>query len=189
MMPERCRYRVVLAALSFWALCVPVAHPAATATSTANRLDQRELDRAEILLRGWLTDLPPDSGVAIERDDDHITLRFSTRWVFDADSAVLKSDAGSSLPVSAALRLLKRRRLLCARIFVYTDTVGGESANQSFAAARAKTLYGLFTSQGIAAARLQQQGAGSGDALSNNDIPEGRMQNRRVEMTFARAGR
>ncbi|HWW22117.1 MAG TPA: OmpA family protein [Steroidobacteraceae bacterium] len=152
-----------------------------------SRAQQRELDHAESLLHDWLMDLPPNSAVAILRADDHLTLRFSTSWVFEADGTALKADARRALPVSAALRLLKRRRMLGAQISVYTDSLGGESANQSFSAARAKALYDCFTAQGISAARLQQRGAGANDALASNGTPEGRIENRRVEIWFARA--
>ena len=178
-MPERCRYWIVVG-LALCTVLPPAAH------GESSRAQKRELDRAESQLHEWLMDLPPDSGVAILRDGDHVTLRFSTSWVFEPDSTALKADARSALPLSAALRLLKRRRVLSAQIAVYTDNLGGESANQSFSAARAKALYGSFTAQGIAAPRLQQRGAGSNDALSSNGTPEGRIENRRVEISFAR---
>jgi outer membrane protein OmpA-like peptidoglycan-associated protein len=153
-----------------------------------SRVQQRELDRDETLLHEWLTELPANSGVAILRDDEHVTLRFSTAMVFDPDSSAPKSEARSVLPLGAALRLLKRRRVLSAQISVYTDSIGGESANQSLSAARAKALCALLTAQGIAAQRLQQRGAGQNDALSSNGTPEGRMENRRVEITFTATG-
>jgi outer membrane protein OmpA-like peptidoglycan-associated protein len=152
------------------------------------RAQRRELDRAESLLHEWLTDLPPNSGVAVLRDEGHVTLRFSTSWVFEPDATALKSDARSALPLSVAVRLLKRRKLLSAQISVYTDSLGSESANQSFSAARAKALCGSLTAQGIAVPRLQQHGEGAYEALSSNGTPEGRIENRRVEISFTRAG-
>jgi outer membrane protein OmpA-like peptidoglycan-associated protein len=159
------------------------------ARAEPSRAQQRELERDEGLLHQWLNDLPPNSGVAIVRDDDHVTLRFSTALVFDADSSALKADAKSSLPLNAAVRLLKRRRALSAQVSVYTDSIGGESANQSFSAARAKALCALLTASGIAAPRLLQRGAGQNDALSSNGTPEGRIENRRVEIAFARTAK
>jgi outer membrane protein OmpA-like peptidoglycan-associated protein len=154
-----------------------------------SRAQLRELERDESLLREWLTDLPPNSGVAILRDDDHVILRFSTALVFDADSSALKADARNSAPLAAALRLLKHRRGLSAQVSVYTDNIGGESANQSFSAARAKALCVVLSAQGIAAPRLHQRGAGENDALSSNGTPEGRIDNRRVEIAFSRTAK
>jgi outer membrane protein OmpA-like peptidoglycan-associated protein len=159
------------------------------ARAEPSRAQQRELDRGESLLREWLTDLPPGSGVALLRDDDHVTLRFSTALVFDPDSSALKADARNSQSLIAALRLLKRLRALSAQISVYTDSIGGESANQSLSAARAKALCATLTAAGIAASRLHPRGAGENDALSSNGTPEGRFENRRVEIAFARAAK
>jgi outer membrane protein OmpA-like peptidoglycan-associated protein len=159
-----------------------------TLRAAPTRAQQRELDRDQSLLREWLTELPANSGVAVLRDDDRLVLRFSTAMVFDPDSSAPRSEARSALPLSAALRLLKRRRALSAQISVYTDSIGTESANQSFSAARAKALCALLTAQGISPRRLQQRGAGQNEALSANGTPEGRMENRRVEIAFATAG-
>ena len=171
--------------LALWTL---TAAAASDPGAHGSREQQRELDRAESLLQEWLMGLPPDIGVAIVRGQDRVTLRFPGSRVFDADSSALKADASSAAPMTAALRLLKRRRVLAADIAVFTDSVGGESANQSFSAARAKALRSALVAQGIAASRLHQRGAGSSEPLSSNDAPEGRMLNRRVEITFSRAG-
>jgi outer membrane protein OmpA-like peptidoglycan-associated protein len=177
MMPERYRYWIVVAL----ALCtmLPLA-----ARSESSRAVHRELDHAESLLRQWLMDLPANSGVAIVRDDEQVMLRFSSSLVFDADSTSVRAEALKELPLSAVARLLKRQRTLSAQVVVYTDSIGGSSANQSFSAARAKALCASLGTAGIGAPRLHQQGAGSSGVLSSNDTPEGRSDNRRVEITF-----
>jgi outer membrane protein OmpA-like peptidoglycan-associated protein len=181
MMPERYRYWIVVAIVVALALCT--LQPLAAAVP--GRAEQRELDHAESLLRQWLTSLPPNSGVAIVREDARVMLRFSTSLVFDPDSTGPQAEALNQLPLSAAVRLLKRRRALSAQIVVYTDNIGGSSANQSFSAARAKALCASLIAAGIAAPRLHQRGAGSADPISNNGTPEGRAENRRVEISFA----
>jgi outer membrane protein OmpA-like peptidoglycan-associated protein len=189
MMPERCRYWIGVA-LALWTPCaLATAAAPSEAAAPVSRAQQRELERAESLLREELKALPPNSGVAIVRDADRVTLRFATAWVFDADSSALKADAKTAVPVTAAVRLLKRRRGLTAQIAVFTDNLGGESANQSFSAARAKAVGGVFTAVGIPGSRIHQRGGGASDALSSNGTPEGRMENRRVEIAFSRAGR
>lgn len=186
-MPERCRYWIVVT-LALCTLSASAVAASGDTGATGSRAQQRELERAQSLLQEWLMELPPNSGVAIVRGEDRVTVRFSTSWVFDADSSALKSDAIRAVPMSAALRLLKRRRALTADIAVFTDSLGGESANQSFSAARAKALVGAFMAQGIAASRLHRRGVGASQELSSDGTPEGRMENRRVEITFSRAG-
>jgi outer membrane protein OmpA-like peptidoglycan-associated protein len=177
MMPERYRYWIVVAL----ALCtmLPLA-----ARSEPSRGERRGLRHAESLLQQWLMDLPASSGVAIVGDDGQVMLRFSSSLVFDADSTSVRVEALQELPLSAVVRLLKRQRTLSARVVVYTDSIGGASANQSFSAARAKALCASLGTAGIGAPRLHPHGAGSSGVVSSNDTPEGRSDNRRVEIAF-----
>lgn len=166
------------------ALCtmLPLAAPGASA-----HVSRSELDRTESLLREWLSELAPDSGVAIEREGDRVLLRIPAAQVFQPDSALLKPDALDSMPLSATVRLLTKRPRLSAQILVYTDSIGGASANQSFSEARAQTLCSALHGAGISILRLHQHGGGEGHALADNATPEGRLENRRVEISFQRA--
>jgi outer membrane protein OmpA-like peptidoglycan-associated protein len=155
--------------------------------SAPTRAERREMDRDEALLRQWLTALPRDSGVVMSRDGAQLTLRFPTVSVFDPDSSSLNADAMNSAPLLATLKLMQQRRRLSAQIAVYTDSIGGASSNQGFSDARAKALTSSLISAGIAAPRLQSQGGGEGNALASNDTPEGRSENRRIEIAFRRA--
>jgi outer membrane protein OmpA-like peptidoglycan-associated protein len=149
------------------------------------------MDRDEALLRESLTTLPRDSGVVVAREATHdaayVTLRIPARWLFDTDSSSLNADAINAAPLLAMLKLMKRRRMLSAQIAVYTDSIGDTSANQSFSDARAKALLASLVNAGIAPARLQSQGAGPVNALASNTTPEGRSENRRIEVEFLRA--
>jgi len=161
--------------------------PATRPSSTAGRAAQRELDHAQALLRERLEALPDGSGVVVRRDLDRVTLQIPARLLFDPDSAALKRDALLSVPFSAALRLLKKRHDLSAQIEVYTDSVGGAIANQTFALRRAQSIFSAFGAAGIPMSRLREHGAGATAALASNETPQGRIENRRVEIVFARA--
>lgn len=179
-MPERSPHWIgVLLALS--AMLPAVSHSAPT------RAERREEQRDEALLREWLAALPRDSGVAISHDGAHVTLRFPAAMVFEPDSSSLKNDAMSSAPLAATLKLMKQRRRLSAQIVVYTDSIGGASANQVFSQARASALSAILSGAGIAAPRLHPLGAGPDNALASNTTPEGRSENRRVEVEFQRS--
>jgi outer membrane protein OmpA-like peptidoglycan-associated protein len=155
--------------------------------SAATSAERRELDRGESLLQDWLTELAPGSGVVIARDRDRLTLRIPAALVFKPDSPELKQDALSSVPLSAALRLLRQRRLLSAQVVVYTDNIGDASANRHFSEARAKTLCSALHKAGISTLRLHQRGGGQTHALASNSTAEGRLENRRVEIAFQRS--
>jgi len=123
----------------------------------------------------------------IRADEDHLTLWVAASLLFEPDSSALKSDALRQQPLEAVLHLLKRRRALVAQITVFTDNIGGATANQSFSAARAKALCSALSAAGIRAARLSAHGGGAVEAISSNDTPEGRQENRRVEIRLAPA--
>jgi outer membrane protein OmpA-like peptidoglycan-associated protein len=158
---------------------------AATGTVAARpTAASRELDRAQALLALRLASLPEDSGVLILRDQDSLTLRIPARFLFAYDSPALKQDPMAAMPLTATAQLLKKRRRLQAQIVVYTDSIGVISANQDFSDQRALAVYQALTAAGIKADRLQQHGAGAATMVASNQTPQGRIENRRVEIAF-----
>jgi outer membrane protein OmpA-like peptidoglycan-associated protein len=147
---------------------------------------RHELSRAEALLRLRLAALPQDSGVVMRRDADRLTLRVPARLLFEPDNAVLSPGATATVPLLSVMQLLKARSRLEAQITVYTDSIGGANANRVLAEQRAQVLSSVLGAAGIAASRLQLQGAGAGAELASDDTPEGRMENRRIEIVFDR---
>ncbi|MBZ2189929.1 OmpA family protein [Alcanivorax sp. JB21] len=73
-----------------------------------------------------------------------------------------------------------------ARVIVrgHTDNQGPEEYNEQLALGRARAVAALLMGQGIAAERLRVSGAGSREPLADNDTPEGRALNRRVDITL-----
>jgi OmpA-OmpF porin, OOP family len=144
----------------------------------------RELDRAQALLLLRLASLPGDSGVLILRDREHLTLRIPARLLFAFDSATLKQEPAAAAPLAASVQLLKKHRQLQAQIVVYTDSIGGVSANQSLSDQRAQTVYAALAAAGIGRDRLRQHGAGTATMVASNETPQGRIENRRLEIEF-----
>jgi len=157
--------------------------PMRTASLSARAL-HRELDSAETLLRTQLAALPEGSGVAMVREPEHLTLRIPARELFAADSAQFGPQSAKALPWSAVIALLRKQRRLQAQIFVYTDSLGGAALNQSFSEQRALALLAPLHAASIRPERVSAQGLGAVAELDVNDTPEGREQNRRVEVVF-----
>jgi outer membrane protein OmpA-like peptidoglycan-associated protein len=149
----------------------------------------RELDRVQALLLVRLATLPEGSGVLILRDHERLTLRIPARLLFEFDSARLRQGAAAAAPLAASVQVLRQHRRLHAQIAVYTDSIGGLSANQALSEQRAQAIYGALTAARIASDRLQPVGAGAASAVGGNDSPQGRIENRRVEIEFRRAER
>lgn len=67
----------------------------------------------------------------------------------------------------------------------HTDSQGGVSYNQDLSQRRAQTVRDYLVSRGIADDRVSSQGFGSTRSVADNKSPEGRANNRRVEIVVA----
>jgi outer membrane protein OmpA-like peptidoglycan-associated protein len=99
---------------------------------------------------------------------------------FNSGSAELTSAAGIHL--QQAVDILKKYPQLTIEIQAHTDSLGEEAANLTLSIARADSVRDYFARQGIDAMRLIPQGFGEQVPLEDNDTPEGRATNRRLEL-------
>lgn len=91
------------------------------------------------------------------------------------------------LPSSAsildeAVSTLKRYPGLRVEIAGHTDHVGSDERNLNLSERRAKAVMDYFVNHGVAAERLNMKGYGESEPVADNRTPEGRSQNRRVEL-------
>ncbi|MGH7632105.1 MAG: OmpA family protein [Gemmatimonadaceae bacterium] len=92
----------------------------------------------------------------------------------EGESTPTLKEIGDMLKAHADLKLM---------IEGHTDNVGAAAANQALSEQRAAAVKQfLVTSYGIDAARLETKGYGSSKPVSPNTTPEGRQNNRRVEL-------
>lgn len=70
----------------------------------------------------------------------------------------------------------------------YTDSVGSDDKNQELSLRRAQSVRDYLISQGIPANRVQAVGRGEMSPIASNDNPEGRANNRRVEIVVQPVG-
>lgn len=68
----------------------------------------------------------------------------------------------------------------------HTDSVGKDSSNQRLSELRAKSVATYLVNQGIPASRLMSKGYGESRPIADNETPEGKSKNRRIEF-LARA--
>jgi outer membrane protein OmpA-like peptidoglycan-associated protein len=168
---------------------VPAAVPAGAgigAPSAPSRAVRAELDRAQAQLRESIQ--PRGAGPAIEilRDPQRVVLRIPARLLFDAESTIPREDAPARVLLMAVRQLLRARTRLAGRIEVYTDGIGGVDANLQLSQRRADALLAWFTEEGIAATRLTTAARGASQPIASDEAPEGRTQNRRIELVFER---
>jgi outer membrane protein OmpA-like peptidoglycan-associated protein len=67
----------------------------------------------------------------------------------------------------------------------YTDSVGGDDYNQQLSEQRGGAVRDYLTQEGMASGSVTSKGFGKAQPVASNDTPEGRQQNRRVELVIS----
>jgi OmpA-OmpF porin, OOP family len=108
--------------------------------------------------------------------------RVATQGIyFDTGSDRIRPESGPTLKEIADM--LREHSELRIAIEGHTDNVGAAQANQQLSERRAAAVKAALVSQhGVDASRLQSKGLGATKPSSPNDTPEGRQNNRRVEL-------
>jgi outer membrane protein OmpA-like peptidoglycan-associated protein len=133
-------------------------------------------DKQEAQLRERLA----NSGVAVERQGDTINLVVPGAISFATNSAQLTPNFYASLNQVATS--LKEYGDSTVQIVGHTDSTGAAALNQQLSVNRANAVVVYLTAQGIDAQRMQALGMGPSQPVADNKTPEGRAQNRRVEI-------
>ena len=66
----------------------------------------------------------------------------------------------------------------------HTDNTGAASYNQELSARRASSVTAVLIDSGVTSSRLRSYGVGEDQPVASNLTPEGRAQNRRVEIVI-----
>ncbi|WP_298014499.1 OmpA family protein [uncultured Castellaniella sp.] len=122
-----------------------------------------------------------DLGVAvIEMPDGTLKVNIPSNVSFDTNKSVLKP---ALLPVlDSVARALNQHPELRAKAIGYTDTTGSDAINMPLSQRRAGAVTQYLAGQGVAPGRLTAEGRGSASPVGDNNTPEGRALNRRVEL-------
>lgn len=108
--------------------------------------------------------------------------RVATQGIlFDTGSERIRPESTPTLKEIG--QMLREHPELRLAIEGHTDNVGQDASNQGLSEKRAAAVkQHLETACGIDAARLEAKGLGASQPVAPNDSPEGRQQNRRVEL-------
>ncbi len=103
--------------------------------------------------------------------------------LFDSGESQLKSGGMRNVErLGGFLKAYPQRRAL---IEGYTDSVGGENANQALSARRADAVKAALLGMGVAPGQLSAQGYGETHPVAGNGNAGGRQMNRRVEVVLS----
>ena len=121
-------------------------------------------------------------GAKVERVGEGIKITFSSGILFDVDKANLKDQYKSELAqLATILNKYEDTNILLAG---HTDSTGSDEYNLQLSQNRARSVADYLTTQNVNPARFTTQGYGKSDPIASNETPEGRAQNRRVEVAI-----
>lgn len=137
--------------------------------ANAAELQALELQRQVALLQAR----PTDRGLVLMLGDT----------LFATGRSELKPGVTADLDrVSAFMNEYPNRT---AEIEGFTDSLGTEQYNQDLSQRRADSVRGYLVKQGVKTTRLSSTGRGENAPVADNASPEGRQQNRRVEVIIS----
>ena len=136
------------------------------------------MDKQDNELRAQLQ----NTGVSVTRNGDNIILNMPGNITFATGSSDINADFFSVLN-SVALVVNKYEKTYID-IVGHTDNVGSAEMNQRLSEARANSVARYLESQKVLPARIVTSGMGMNNPIADNNTPEGRAQNRRVEIVL-----
>jgi len=137
------------------------------------------MDQQEAKLRQKLQ----GSGVSVTRQGDNIILNMPGNITFQTNSAEINSSFYDVL--SSVVLVLNEYNKTLIDVAGHTDSTGTDAINQPLSERRAASVGNYLISQGIDSRRVLTTGYGKNRPIASNDTPEGRAQNRRVELMLA----
>ena len=120
--------------------------------------------------------------IQIINNGDHLVVRMPDDILFDVDSAAVKATLRSDLRILADN--LQRYPGSTVQVVGHTDNTGAASYNQDLSERRAAAVSSVLIGAGVAANRINSFGLGESQPIGSNLTPEGRAQNRRVDITM-----
>ena len=135
------------------------------------------LDQQEAELRRDL-----DSGVTITNTGDRLIVSFPDAILFASGSFTVRP--GLNNDMAALTQSLQRYPNSTIQIVGHTDSDGDAASNQQLSERRANAVADVLLNQGVPFNRVRTFGRGESQPIASNFTPEGKAQNRRVEIVI-----
>jgi outer membrane protein OmpA-like peptidoglycan-associated protein len=121
---------------------------------------------------------------AVKEDERGLVVTLSGSILFrSAESTLLASAREKLAQVVNALLSVRERNII---VEGNTDSQGSESYNQDLSQRRADAVRDFLVQRGYPSDRIRADGKGEGNPIADNASPEGRANNRRVEIVIER---
>lgn len=135
------------------------------------------LDRQEAELRKQL-----NSNVAITNTGDRLIVTLPNNLLFATDSTAVSATLQGDL--RALAQNVQTYANSTLQVIGHTDSDGDAAYNQELSEGRARAVGNILASEGVPRNRLQTFGRGEAQPVASNLTPEGKAQNRRVEIVI-----
>lgn len=121
-----------------------------------------------------------NDGIIVTNTGEFLVVTMPGGLLFDVDSTAIRPQVQGDL--AAVARNLIAYPESTVDVVGHTDATGSDTYNQDLSERRAQAVAGVLVQQGVAPLRVQAIGRGETQPVATNDTPEGRQQNRRVEV-------
>ncbi len=123
-----------------------------------------------------------DDRIGVVNTGSSLVVTMPQDILFATDSAQLSGSLRADLAVLA--RHLNKYASSNVQVIGHTDNVGTASYNLNLSRQRAAAVANTLISDGVASSRITAIGRGESEPVASNLTPEGRAQNRRVEIVI-----
>ena len=145
---------------------------------TAGALIGKKMDKQKKELEQTV----PDATIESVNNGEALKVTFDSGILFATNSSTLSDASKTALRNFAAS--LKQNPDTDIKIIGYTDNTGKVDYNQLLSEKRARSVYDYLMTQGVSTNRMSYEGRGVHDPVADNNTPEGRALNRRVEIVI-----
>jgi outer membrane protein OmpA-like peptidoglycan-associated protein len=142
----------------------------ATGGTVGNILDRKAKELSQI------------PGVEATREGDQIVANLPGSILFSTNSDRLTADARNTIQSVAGVVNDPNTPGASIEVIGHTDSTGSAGYNLGLSQKRAKSVMSQLTASGVSAGVIRSNGYGETQPVSSNNTPQGREQNRRVEM-------
>lgn len=118
--------------------------------------------------------------IEVTRDGDNLILDMPSGITFGYDSATIQPQFRSTLDQVA--RTLADYNQTYIDVYGHTDSDGSDAYNQTLSERRAQSVADYLATRGVNSARMATRGFGESQPIASNATPEGKAENRRVEI-------
>jgi chemotaxis protein MotB len=144
---------------------------------------QAEKRRAKLAeLKGKLQSMVAAGQLKIRTDKGRMIVEMAEKVLFDSGSFKLK--AGGLETLAQLTGILKTIEGRAFQVGGHTDDVGADEMNWTLSLNRARAVVLYMIEMGMPAERLSAAGYGKFQPVAPNDTPEGKAQNRRIEIAL-----